>query len=393
MHPISSMASIAVIFGLFQLLAQFGCINAKSGTVGLGGHNLKDGRVELYQYSKVVDISTLEAYRASLGDKGCNISFDFETPNIVLSYNKAIGCTVDLLTNQENDISFVARLEGEEPALRECLKDVDSSTDVYNNLPFMYRLTQDEFDGLDMGKHENATKCGDDGDCKDTRCKQSEIVWRKADNNVTASVSRGAGSLNVHYSEINKRREVLTFNVAVTDQTECQDEPKNWEITANNPKPEMKYLLVFHLLPQTSGRMASQKEELECNTFGITFDIKDYAILMRGEPPPPTALPTTTQTTTKTNIKSTNEANKTTTKAPVTKKKGGGSILKWLLIVGGLLVLLAVGGAVGYFFVYKKMYAKEAEGKEDKEKGEEKKDGEGGEPKKDETAKPSLCLR
>lgn len=81
------------------------------------------------------------------------------------------------------------------------------------------------------------------------------------------------GSLSASHSEIMINGEELTFTVTVKDQTECQNEPNNWEITGKNPKPEMKYLLVFHLLPQSSGRIIGQAEEdVDCNLeLEITF--------------------------------------------------------------------------------------------------------------------------
>uniref|UniRef100_A0A915LYK4 Uncharacterized protein n=1 Tax=Meloidogyne javanica TaxID=6303 RepID=A0A915LYK4_MELJA len=275
MRQISSMASAVVVFALFQLLVYFGNVSAKSGTVGLGDHTLKDdGKVELYEHSKVADYNSLEAYRATFGDKACNLNFD-GVGNIALSYEKDKRCTVDLLTNQEEVFSFVAGLKGSTDELYKCLKGFNSST-VINNLPFMYRLTQAEFDKLETGKHKDQTKCGGDGDCADTRCKQSEIVWWRDENNVLANVSRAVGSLSASHSEIMINGEELTFTVTVKDQTECQNEPNNWEITGKNPKPEMKYLLVFHLLPQSSGRIIGQAEEdSDCNLeLEITFGVK-----------------------------------------------------------------------------------------------------------------------
>ncbi|CAK5075155.1 unnamed protein product [Meloidogyne enterolobii] len=395
MRQISSMA--AVVFALFQLLVYFGNVSAKSGTVGLGEYILKeDGKVELYEHSKVADYNSLEAYRASFGDKACNLNFDGQG-NIALSYEKDKRCTVDLLTNQEEVFSFVAGLKGSTDELYSCLKAYNSSA-IINNLPFMYRLTQAEFDTLETGKHKNQTKCGGDGDCTDTRCKQSEIVWWRDENNVLANVSRAVGNLSASHSEIMKNGEELTFTVTVKDQKECQNEPNNWEITGKNPKSEMKYLLVFHLLPQSSGRIIGQTEEdSDCKLeLEITFNSSDYTLLMKGgEPPPivPTTPSPTSQPSTKPVVQITTKDvknNITTTKAPEKKKGGSGTVI---LIVVVLLVLLVVGGVIGYFFVYKKMYAKEAEeGKEDKEKGGEKKDGEGGEAKKDGTATPPSAV-
>uniref|UniRef100_A0A915P919 Uncharacterized protein n=1 Tax=Meloidogyne floridensis TaxID=298350 RepID=A0A915P919_9BILA len=311
MRQISSMASAVVVFALFQLLVYFGNVGAKSGTVGLGDHTLKDdGKVELHEQAK---------------DK---------------------RCTVDLLTNQEEVFSFVAGLKGSTDELYKCLKAYNSST-VINNLPFMYRLTQAEFDKLETGKHKDQTKCGGDGDCADTRCKQSEIVWWRDENKVLANVSRAVGSLSASHSEIMINGEELTFTVTVKDQTECQNEPNNWEITGKNPKPEMKYLLVFHLLPQSSGRIIGQAEEdVDCNLeLEITFNSSDYTLLMKGgeEAPIPTTPPPPSQpSTAKTDVKTTTKEvknNITTTKAPEKKKGGSGGLI---LIVGVLLVLLGV---------------------------------------------------
>ncbi|KAF7633433.1 hypothetical protein Mgra_00007120 [Meloidogyne graminicola] len=393
--------SIAVIV-LASL--QFGYVNSKSGVVGLGDYNLKeDGKVEFLHHPKIIkDEGNLEAYKALYGEKACNIYFNRDG-NIALRYThsefkQGKGCTIDLLTSQRDNINFDVGMITGEYKLYKCLNEINNySTSIYNNIPFMYRLTQKEFNELDLNSHENITECNGGNDCNDIRCKQNEIIWNfgEAVKTFVTFVNYGLTEVTKNSVPVSATMEEVYSPITIKGidenvATKCpKPEESNWEIDGINLDSEKKYLLVFHLLPQSTGRLNDNIEKDECENFVIFLLICNfnilfphlpsqkthktmYSLILKGEPPPPTLAPSlTTVKNTQPQSINTKISTKIPIKPPTKKKEEGSSKIIWVIIIILIILVIVAVGAEG------------EGGEGDKEKGKE-----GEDQKKDNNNKP-----
>ncbi|KAL7077675.1 hypothetical protein ACQ4LE_003507 [Meloidogyne hapla] len=326
----TAFIALAVVI---QLLGQVKTEEANK-IVGLAKHNLKEGMVTLAEGSKIATKEDMEQYKARFPE-ACDVAVD-DFGNIKLLYSKngsaKNGCTVDILTNIENAIEFATGMNLSSNCLTE-----DSNN---NTLPFAYSLSSAEIKKLQKGPLLNDSDSRCYKGCEKSKCIKTtglEVRWKATgeDEEINLSINP-IGSLSYHsasgnMSEIQSQKEYPIVKIdqntdrysirfpgeengeendcifnnfsCIINTTESVLSPITWKINGTSPDDEMKFLLVFHLLPQNASRMQDWNDSTnpkvldnppdgpKCEELSIIFSKENYTMLTLE---PPTTAETTT---------------------------------------------------------------------------------------------------
>lgn len=204
---------------------------------------------------------------------------------------KGKGCTVELLTGENQDITFKTGVKDIGCVRNDCDKASLYSSGFSNLLPFAYSRTKEELKDINEGPTlAEANTCSDSERCEKRKCLSEtflEVLWSKCNNLVYAhthlskmfnlfiylkifievgevepglsqSVTDGKTEfeLRISGSEFNMNfEEDAPFNPQKNRCAPKQDhivKPETWRI--KNGELKDKHLLVFHLLPKTATR-------------------------------------------------------------------------------------------------------------------------------------------
>ncbi|CAK5037970.1 unnamed protein product [Meloidogyne enterolobii] len=422
----ANIAAFSIV--VLQLLGQLNITGAVS--VGHWNHSLQEGKVTLAKGSRVA------AGREDFGQymrsspNACIIdTLKMVGKDYILLYSKykdkeAKGCTVDFLTDLENEIALSAALVNFD-GIGFCLNNGDINSNV---LPFAYSLTNEE-----VKKFHNGPLFAD-GDCPGcyggcvkktglefrwasyeargkeyvllsanpiaTKLVQTEIkLWYMKEKairiNSVLTINQKDPKFHIS-SPINEPNIKDQKSICMNNLKENVLSPSTWEIVGTRPDPIMTRLLVFHLLPQTASRKMTMKvEDLvtgnkkyvvkkehpvgpECNEVAILFDKRNYRLLTvspitaTSKPTSPAELPTQglpimQQKTAPSPKVSTKSPSKTTvtkakTKRTSTTKDSSETLLIVVMIVVVVIILVAIGIGIAVYFVSRKDSGKKEKG-------------------------------
>ncbi|KAL7074222.1 hypothetical protein ACQ4LE_006358 [Meloidogyne hapla] len=336
---------------------------------------------------------------------------------IVLSYSKGSkavqsGCTVDFYTSLQDRIEFAAFVKNAEGCLKEMTEEM-TSADFFNAnvLPFAYSHPAD-LERLKKGPITGNSKGCDTEVCIERKCikrtslemrwgrgkdhkqidsihiainpigspsfKGADMEMSKFGDNIpeVEIVHKGSNDYSVQFPGKSKDLGDIMKNCTTNPDGNIL-EPMAWEIAGTRPSQKKKYLLAFHLLPQTASRwidfervkveqgptaypgeyrgppremiesrmQADSPEGPECD-LRILFKTDNYDLL--------TVNPTTTTTPKSAASKPSSSTTTTTTKATTTTAKPSDSSLVIIIVIVVILLLLSIGGAVAFCVLGKK---------------------------------------
>nr|CAD2193046.1 unnamed protein product [Meloidogyne enterolobii] len=382
--------------------------------VGVANHTLeKDGKsVTLKPVSKQAGVDLTYAEYKKLFPTVCNFSINKD--NIELLYDSR-GCTVELITEKKMDMIKLKTgvfLDKDGCKLGKCADSTAEKTfrnGFSNLLPFAYSRNNMDIKNLNNGPlYDKTTKCAEIKDCGGTCMKETflEVSWSQCLGFVYAHTHLiGELAIGKNYRYETKGGDKKEFNVEIyanssfkmdhnknsqlfdTNEILCATtkgiaivRPETWKIIKGDLKD--KYLLVFHLLPQTATRWVEGNQIKEppsnlkpnCDLF-IHFDRQIYEFL-QVDPQTTTTSTTTTATTTTTNPDATSPpAEKTSTSRPqqetttkaatttTTATEEGSKIWIWAIVffvVFSVCLLIAAGAYRGYI-IYEDQQKKKQE--------------------------------
>ncbi|CAK5084332.1 unnamed protein product [Meloidogyne enterolobii] len=386
----SSMLCVLLLISIaaFLVIAVPGQANAEE--VGVANHTLDENDEVRVKYGSMQATTSIiyDVYKKRFP----NVCDFLITPKDITLHYKGTGCTVELITDDIEEIKLTTGVKITDTCLDDCGdRDANFKLGFSNLLPFAYSRTNKDLKKLNKEPNYDVeagcpsiNKCG--GKCmKETFL---EVSWNKCDGDVYAytHLTGEYGSGLKQYRTDNKKEFNLeingdssfkmdfdgnsdVFKTKGSKQLHCVPiksndaivKPKAWKIKNGVRDLKDKYLLVFHLLPPNATRLIKSGGSLlelpprpKCDLF-IRFERPDYEFLFVPPQLPTTTVTTTTTTTTKTtpaitnsNVKpspsptaGTKEGNVTpTAKVKEVKDTEGKKSYGWIVVI--MLAVVAV---------------------------------------------------